>query len=450
MFSKAARSGLVTVPKAICVYRTILFIFAAYATEAAASAGAHPVVPRSVRTVTAAQRMELPSKLSPAGTAFKTIYLFGEKAADGANPVASLFLARGQLLGTTQNGGANGSGTIFEVTPSGLENVLHSFGGTAMGDGSQPLGSLIDLTGTLYGTTEMGGTSNLGTVFAINAANHERIVYNFKVGTAGKRDGRHPFAGLVNLSGTFYGTTMSGGNYGQGGYGTVFAVSTNGTEKVLHSFGNGSDGAAPLAGLLAVDGDLFGTTSGGGISGNGTVFEISTSGTETVVYNFKVGTAAAADGSGPVAGLLNVNGNLYGTTEFGGKYSRGTVFELVKSAMGKWKETVIYNFGSPALMADGINPVATLTYLNGELYGTTLNGIATGGETPPLGTVFEVNPATGKERVLYFFQAGSGGANPSAGLVNLNGGLFGTTQLGGLLGTAISNNGNGTVYVVAP
>ena len=132
----------------------------------------------------------------------------------------------------------------------------------------------------------------------------ESVLHRF----AGGSDGASPLAGLTNVGGTLYGTT--GGEGDASDYGTVFKITTSGTESVLHRFAGGSDGASPYAGLTNVGGTLYGTTEGGGASDNGTVFRITTSGKEKVLYSF----AGGNDGAYPQAGLTNVGGTLYGTT----------------------------------------------------------------------------------------------------------------------------------------
>jgi uncharacterized repeat protein (TIGR03803 family) len=153
----------------------------------------------------------------------------------------------------------------------------------------------------------LGGKYGEGTVFAVTPAGSERVVYSFRHGP----DGAQPLAGLIDVNDVLYGTTYSGGTHGEG---TVFAVTSAGTERVLHNFDaqNSFDGAQPLAGLIDVDGVLYGTTSAGGY-GWGTVFTITTAGTERVLYAFHGG-----DGWAPYGGLTDVGGVLYGTTSLGG------------------------------------------------------------------------------------------------------------------------------------
>jgi uncharacterized repeat protein (TIGR03803 family) len=176
------------------------------------------------------------------------------------------------------------------------------------------------MNGALYGTTTEGGglgSTHLccGTVFSVTTTGKERVLHVF----AGGSDGAYPQADLIDVDGTLYGTTTYGGAYG---FGTVFSVTTDGTEKVLYSFGGGSDGEYPSAGLIDVKGTLYGTTTYGGSSswcnfgyGCGTLFSVTTTGAEQVLHAFAGGSA---DGANPHADLIDVNGTLYGTTFYGG------------------------------------------------------------------------------------------------------------------------------------
>ncbi|MFY9860796.1 MAG: choice-of-anchor tandem repeat GloVer-containing protein [Candidatus Cybelea sp.] len=243
------------------------------------------------------------------------------------------------LYGTTAGGGSRGYGTLFSITTSGSETVLHSFKGGSR-DGATPLASLLDVKGMLDGTTASGGAycsgrGGCGTVFSITTSGKETLLYSFK---GGKTDGQNPYAGLINVNGKLYGTNnWAGANCKNGlACGTVFAVTPSGAETVLHSFSgySTSDGAVPQAALLDVHGLLYGTTEygGSGSSGGGTVFEISTSGKEHVLRSFD----GYPDGTNPVAGLIKVKNTLYGTTQAGGSVycptsgylGCGTVFAL--------------------------------------------------------------------------------------------------------------------------
>jgi uncharacterized repeat protein (TIGR03803 family) len=204
------------------------------------------------------------------------LYSFTGANGDGAYPEAGLVMgANGILYGTTAAGGTNNDGTVFEINPStGVETVLHSFT-DANGDGAYPYAGLVDVGGNLYGTTEDGGTNNDGTVFEINpSTGQETVLYSFSSinNVYANGDGANPYAGLVDVDGILYGTTEYGGTSGGG---TVFEINpSTGEESVLHSFTGGADGALPEAGLLDVGGILYGTTYKGGTDNDGTVFRI--------------------------------------------------------------------------------------------------------------------------------------------------------------------------------
>jgi uncharacterized repeat protein (TIGR03803 family) len=379
---------------------------------------------------------------------YKSLYSF-PGTPGGAGPLANLIDVNNTLYGTASGGGSLNSGIIFEVSVSGKLRVLHNFkSGT---DGATPQSQLIDVDGTLYGTTTSGGDSQCkgrpsapgcGTVFAVSTSGKEHVLYRFKGGS----DGSDPVAGLIALNSTLYGTTKSGATQCQSGSvcgGSVFKLSTSGSEHVLHSFkGYPSDGAAPFASLVAVNGTLYGTTNYGGSGscsisgfdvGCGTVFKLSTSGKENVVYSFKGGT----DGANPQAGLISMNGALYGTTLYGGASNSGTVFQVSTSG----SERVIHSFGAAS---DGRWPEASLVALNGALYGTTAGGGA--GCGTGCGTVFKMNTSN-HEIVLYSFKGPPDGSSPSAGLTIANGALYGTTSVGG---SSCGSIGCGTIFQIAP
>ena len=260
----------------------------------------------------------------------KVLYRFRAQGNPGsANAV--ILDAEGNLYGTTASGGAGGWGTVFEVTPPHTETVLYNF--TDGADGGNPQsGLIVDRQGNLYGTTSQGGAYDYGTVFELSATGTETVLYSF----TGGADGGFPLAGLVrDANGNLYGTTYEGGAYGFGymGYGTVFELSQAGKETVLYSFTGGADGGNPQGGLVRdKQGNLYGTTVGGGVPGCvvdigcGVVFEVAADGTEQLLYSFTGG----ADGANPIAGLvLDKKGNLYGTTELGGASGFGTVFKVV-------------------------------------------------------------------------------------------------------------------------
>jgi uncharacterized repeat protein (TIGR03803 family) len=321
----------------------------------------------------------------------RVLHNFGYKK-DGRNPVAGLIDVGGTLYGATNVGGAYGWGTIFSITPSGKERVLHNFGQKP--DGEYPNGDLIDVGGMLYGTTFGGGiaqapncsSEGCGTVFSISTDGEYKVLHRFQSGA----DGWYPDAGLTDVGGTLYGTTFQGGLYGSyGNWGTLFTITRSGKLKVLHSFGKGNDGWYPAAALIDVEGTLYGTTQGGGTGfcgrgygGCGTVFSISTFGKERMLHSF-----LGKDGSFPTASLIDVGGTLYGVTSNGGAdicshaYGRcGTVFSITTGG----KEKVLHSFHKGA---GGNAPATALTYKNGSLFGTTARGGAFGG-----GVIFSLTP----------------------------------------------------------
>jgi uncharacterized repeat protein (TIGR03803 family) len=323
------------------------------------------------------------------GTVFKVgpggeTVLHSFTGSDGLFPVAKLINVNGTLYGTTFDGGTNNTGTVFSITQSGQLNTIYSFGSSTGADGQNPHAALINVNGTLYGTTNYGGTSGNGTVFSITTTGQETVLYSFGTGS----DGSSPLADLINVNGVLYGTTTDGGTYGGG---TVFSVTTSGSEKVLHSFTfRGTDGTFPEQGLTNVNGTLCGTTAYGGTSDNGTVFAMDLSGHEKVLYSF----AGSPDGSLPSATLLNLKGTLYGTTGAGGASNDGTVFTITRSG----QETVLYSFKGHNYttgQSDGDFPEAGLINVNGSLYGTTSGGGFYVGEchSPSgCGTIFKLTP----------------------------------------------------------
>lgn len=379
---------------------------------------AHAAAPSSLQFAPAAV---------PDNIVYKQLYAFRGAPDDGANPQAGVIPVFGALYGTTYAGGSNtgscaktGCGTIYEIAPSGDERVLYRFRGAP--DGANPPAELISANDELYGTTEYGGThcskGGCGTLFELSVDGKERIIHSFGNGT----DGFYPQAGLLELGGALYGTTT-------GNHGAVFKATTSGGETVLHQFqGAPKDGADPLGDLIAASGNIYGTTRTGGAANTGTLFEMAPSGGERVIHSFDF----SKDGGYPMAGLLSAGGTLYGTASAGGPNNRGTVFAVTASGNVR----VVHSFkGYPK--GDGAYPYAGLIAYKGTLYGTTRGG-GTNGD----GTIFSLKP-TGEEHVLYNFTVAPNGTQPYARLLQLNGVLYGTTRLGG-------KSSDGTVFRISP
>lgn len=397
-------------------------------------------------------------------SSYKLLYKF-YPAQDGETPSGSLLDVAGTLYGVTNAGGStgcgHGCGTVYTVSTRGVHKLFYSFG--CGPDGGNPTGALIYVNGTLYGTTKYGGESGCGvdqgcgTVYSISTSGSEKVLYDFKGGA----DGCNPSGGLIDVNGTLYGTTAFGGRTGcyggKYGCGTVFSITTSGQESVLHTFGKLSDGAIPRGELLDVHGVLYGTTNLGGFANCsvsseyifrcGTIYKISTSGHEKVLHVFQGGS----DGAQPAAGLIGLNGTLYGTTHFGGVSASGckgvgcgTVFEIRPSGSGY---RILYDFQGPP---DGMYPESGLTAVQGTLYGVTwigghFNHGCVDGYELGCGTIYSVS-TSGAETVLYDFIGPRGGWSPIGTLTDVSGGLYGATAFGGVVKHKCRCHGYGTIF----
>ncbi len=374
--------------------------------------------------------------------------LFSFDDANGENPYGGLVQGEdGNLYGTTYQGGsgtscrAYGCGTIFKISPAGALTTLHNFVGYPV-EGSNPAaGLLLDNNGSLYGTTEYGGTGNFlgGTVFAVTPGGTVTTLYSF-CAHAPCVNGTVPLAGLVlGMDGNFYGTTEDGGT----NTGTIFKMTPAGTLNVIHNF---EGPAYPESGLVqGSDGNFYGTTYWGGAHAFGQVFKVTSSGTFTTLYSFCPSQSNCTDGAYPQAGLIQgTDGNLYGTTSQGGVsggsckgYGCGTVFKITTSGT----LTTLYSFCSQSDCADGEYPVAALVQASdGNFYGTTAFGGSDSAcaKGEGCGTVFEIT-AEGALTTLASFNV-TNGQHPRAGLVqDTDGNFYGTTDLGGA-------NSKGTVF----
>jgi uncharacterized repeat protein (TIGR03803 family) len=306
------------------------------------------------------------------GEGFTSLYNFTASAdpstytnSDGGYPIAGLILSGNSLYGTTSYGGGSSRGTVFKVnTHRRSFMTLHTFSAPDIfsftnSDGAFPYAGLILSGKTLYGTAPRGGSSDNGTVFALNTDGTGFTTLHSFTATFGNypnytnNDGAGPIAGVILSGNTLYGTAYGGGSSGNG---TVFAVNTDGKGFTnLHNFtalseifhGTNSDGSGPLGGLMLSGNALYGTASHGGSSGRGTVFKVKTDGTcFTTLHSFTVISGGYPfeineDGAYPFAGLILSGNTLYGTASGGGSSGNGTVFSLSLESVSAPQLTVI-------------------------------------------------------------------------------------------------------------
>jgi uncharacterized repeat protein (TIGR03803 family) len=394
---------------------------------------------------------------------------------DGAYPITGVILSGNNLYGTAEDGGSSGNGTVFSINTDGTGfTTLHTFtetdtsNGTNL-DGASPTDSLVLSGNTLYGTAAYGGGTASGTVFAVNTdGTGFAIVHTFTVANPPfytNSDGWYPYAGLVLSTNTLYGTAFGGGS---SGYGTVFAVNTDGTGfRTLYSFtapvgtagvgGNGtnSDGGYPYNALVLSGNTLYGTAQeAGGSAGNGTVFAVNTDGTGfRTLHSFTATTGASgdsgngtnSDGADP-GGLILSGNTLYGTAPFGGTSGNGTLFVINTNGSSF---TTLYNFSAGSgsfpfvTNSDGAEPHQGLISS-----GNTLYGMAQFGGTVGRGTLFAINTDGSGFTNLHNFAATlagrnkAGGEEPLAGLMLSGNTLYGTTADGG-------NFSAGTVFSIS-
>jgi uncharacterized repeat protein (TIGR03803 family) len=354
---------------------------------------------------------------------YKVIHNFTRIGDDGASPYGGLLLGpSGSLSGTTYAGGKFGAGNVYKLSPVGSfwkYRSLYSFSGGLDGD-APAFGTLAYYHDALYGTTEGGGYSGVAFKVAPSGTSwQENVVHSFGHGT----DGNEPIGGVVfDKNGNLYGTTLLGGVSGNG---TVYEVTNSGVERVIYSFTGGSDAVSPASAVtLDAEGNVFGTTSFGGANGVGAIYELSHSSsgwTEKVLYSFQ----GLNDGQNPLGGvILDKAGNIYGGTFDGGANGGGTVYELSPSGAG-WTLSVLYSF-----VGGYGGPYNKLTFdSQGNLYGAT-NGEGANG----FGLVFKLTPNNGGWTFadLYDFLGGSDGGYPYGSLaVDDKGNIFGTADIGG-------------------
>jgi len=404
--------------------------------------------------------------LAPCGASahkykYHELYAFCSQAncPDGSLPYAGLTMDQaGNLYGTTTGGGANASGTVFELVHEGpkkwKQRTLYDFCSEAnCTDGALPLSNLIlDTSGNLYGTAASRGAHNSGVVFKLDPnASGKRWrytdLYDFctiPAGDGGCEDGWAPSGNLTyegadtgapyDGNAPLYGATRYGGDDGLG-FGVVFKLNPgkkDSPESVVSALcrqTNCADGAQPWGGVIMSGGVLYGTTKGGGSNQpvpSGVVFRMTTKGKIAVLYTFCPNGGLCLDGATPMSPLLtDLAGNLVGTTYYGGANDAGTVFQISGGS-----ETVLHDFCSEENCADSKNPTAGLIMdPSGHMYGTG------SGYNGASGTVFQLDGST--ERDIYEFCCGhvvTAGVNRDT-----SGNLFGVSYNGG-------NNNSGSVF----
>ncbi len=383
-----------------------------------------------------------------AGHRLLLLHFFGGRS-HAENPYAGVIDAGGTLYGTTD--AIHTFGTVYELKDDGTGfSVIHEFQGNRHDDGSTPKGDLVYSDGTFLGTTQYGGSvadRGYGVIYRFRATNPNFGIIHKFLGWPSTLP-RHPVGGLFKYGDTYYGTASSGGTYGCGG---VYSLGPKGF-AVLHEFACApSDGNEPFSKLTAANGLLYGTTYKGGTDNIGTVFAVSTDGKIYTSYGLPNADGKRPHGAYPYAGLVLHDGTLYGTTQNGGTYDKGTIFRVAPlpgnptptpsasptatpsptpSPTPSTPPSTAPTFATVHLFTGGhggANPVAPLTAANGNLYGTTYNG-----GVLDSGTFYEV----GKHgfQVLYLFNPLKG-VHPHSNLIvrqDRHGvSFYGTTESGG-------------------
>nr|WP_317046582.1 choice-of-anchor tandem repeat GloVer-containing protein [Adhaeribacter arboris] len=359
-------------------------------------------------------------RMTPSGTF--TVLRNLSYTSDGANPQGDLTQGTdGNFYGLTYTGGTNSYGTIFKMTPGGTYTVLRNLDYT--NDGRNPQGSLVQGSdGSFYAMTPAGGLGNRGTIFKVTPAGAYSILVHFPEAAKGQT----PLGSLIQASnGNFYGLTSTGGTYN---YGTIFKL-CDGAYSTVYSLNSGTSGSSPQGSLLqGTDGNFYGLTYNGGANGYGTIFKVTPGGTYTALRNLNYTT----DGGNPTGTLIQSAGNFYGMTSRGGANSYGTIFKI--SSGGSF--TVLKHLDNTKT---GSYPNGSLVQgADGNFYGTTYQGGANN-----YGTIFKITPS-GTLTVLRNFDNINDGRYPLSTLVKgIDNNFYGTSQQGGLFNS-------GTIFKITP
>jgi uncharacterized repeat protein (TIGR03803 family) len=368
--------------------------------------------------------LTLLAQTTPAASSLTTLITFN--GSNGSNPSFIIQGSDGNFYGVTQDGGSSpscngsefspngGCGTMFQITPAGTLKTLYSFSGT---DGAFPIGALLEAapgacpTMCFYGTTLLGGASNVGTTFKFTMQSGSsgtlQVLHQFS-----GDDGSWPAGGLALFSdGNLYGVSSFGGVHG---HGNIYQMSpADGSTKTVYAFLGGARGAQPTANLVVCGKSLVGTTTGGA---GGTLFAFNpTTDVLTILLKFD-----GSDGSVPCAPIYDASGVFYGTTAAGGAYNDGTVWKYNSKAL-----TDLYDFdfpGTPTISPGSCSqPVKS---------GSLLYGITNAGGAFNDGIVYSVETNGSNYKVLFTFD-GADGKFPYGIIQGSDGAFYGTTYYGG-------------------
>jgi uncharacterized repeat protein (TIGR03803 family) len=353
-------------------------------------------------------------------------FLGSGSGGDGATPNGSLLMSSGTLYGMTSRGGSQDRGTIFKIGQDGSGyGVLHSFQ-VANTDGVDPSGSLISANGNLYGMTENGGAGGAGTVFQVRPdGSNFALVHSFSQRVPGLADanGGYAHGSLFQSGSTFYGMTSSGGSQNLG---VLFAVGSDGANyHVIHDFAGGPNGSTPYfdSSVIGLGATLYGMTEAGGLSDRGTVFKVGTDGNGfSVLHSF----SSDGNGANPWGSLIQQGSILYGMTYRSDAQGGGTIFRMGVDGSGF---EILHRFTNGGIGGD--SPTGGLIMSGSTLYGMTSGGAGSGG-TGYGGTIFEMQMDGSNFNVLHSFIVDDlGGDTPFGTLVQSGSALYGMTRAGG-------------------
>jgi uncharacterized repeat protein (TIGR03803 family) len=349
------------------------------------------------------------------GQTYSDLYNLGSNSGDPTVPQPPGLFAQGRdgnLYSTSQRGGANDEGTVFQLTPNGTMKVLHSF---VQVTGHLPVSGLtLGADGNLYGTTVSGGTLNNGVVFKISTGGTYTVLHNLDVNKGEGSDSEAP--PVQGNDGNFYGTAKQTGI----GFGAIYKMTPSGAFTTIHFFADNSGGSGPGALTLGTDGNFYGVAETGGANDAGTIFKVTPQGGFTLLHSFD-----DTGGRFPIGAMIQASdGNFYGTAWQGGAFGGGVVYKI--SSTGVFSD--IYDFGSA--LEFGLFPFAGLEQANnGKLYGVA----STWGSGA--GTLFQITTG-GQLIVLHDFDFTNGGS-PAVALIQHTNGSFYSDAGGGPAGDGV-------------